>query len=248
VDQALELIKLAACYPWCKIVFSTRQEWLTLWSGKMAASEVSPLEDVRRYLYMPEGTLGRQQFPTLTVGAFTLAQAEEVYERYQAAAQVSGRPVPRDACLTPWRLLSAQTQALLTNPLHLHLFMKTFSGKPAGALASVPELYRTYVEETLRLHPGLEEAVAVVLDFLVRDPGRDSADLNDDDVHAITAAWQQGQSVLDWRFRLTPVEALAHEGFISKRLREEGGGYRFVFQKVAESGWKQTAAWRRRRR
>jgi tetratricopeptide (TPR) repeat protein len=30
------------------------------------------------------------------------------------------------------------------------------------------------------------------------------------------------------------VEALVYEGFLSKRVREEGGGYRFVFQTVAE--------------
>ena len=33
---------------------------------------------------------------------------------------------------------------------------------------------------------------------------------------------------------LNPVEGLAHEGILTKRVREEGGGYRFVFQAVAE--------------
>ncbi len=43
VREALDLVGLVACYPWCKVVISTRQEWLSLWSGKLGAQEASPL-------------------------------------------------------------------------------------------------------------------------------------------------------------------------------------------------------------
>jgi tetratricopeptide (TPR) repeat protein len=234
VNEALGLINLAACFPWCKVVFSTRQEWLTLWYSKMEANELSRLEDIRRCLYVPEGQAGRRQFPAVTVNALTLPQAETIYGRYQAAAKAGERLAPLDACRSSWKELSPQTQSLLTNPLHLHLFMKTFSGKPAGALASVPQLYRTYVEEALRLRPGLRAAVPLVLKFLADTPARAGADLTDNDVHSINTAAGETLSPVEARYRLNPVESLAHEGFISKRVREEGGGYRFVFQKVAE--------------
>ncbi len=43
IDQALEMIAAAACFPWCKIIVSTRQEWLSIWSGKLGAQETSRL-------------------------------------------------------------------------------------------------------------------------------------------------------------------------------------------------------------
>ena len=45
---------------------------------------------------------------------------------------------------------------------------------------------------------------------------------------------EEGHSAALVRLRLNPVEALACEGLIRKRDREEGGAYGFVFQEVAE--------------
>src|SRR5262249_14022315 len=54
IQEALDMMGEAACYPWCKVVVSTRQEWLSLWSGKLGAQEKSPLEALRPFLYVTE--------------------------------------------------------------------------------------------------------------------------------------------------------------------------------------------------
>ncbi|MBV9126151.1 MAG: tetratricopeptide repeat protein [Planctomycetes bacterium] len=235
VDQALELIGWAACYPWCKVVLSTRQEWLTLWTSKMGAHEASPLSRLRSCLFVAEtGRPGRpEDLPTVSLPAFTLDQAGQVYAAYQkAAGAADGQPA--GACLTPWERLSQTTRNLLLNPLHLHLFMEAFAGRPAATVDAVPDLFRLYVERSLAEHPGLRRGVGAVLDYLLDDLARQGANLDDDDYNAIRRAWAEGRSEAEIRAQLSPVEALCQEGFLSKRVREEGGGYRFVFQKVAE--------------
>jgi len=42
---------VAACHPWCKVAFSIREEWLSVWAGKMGAQETSPPEELRPFLY-----------------------------------------------------------------------------------------------------------------------------------------------------------------------------------------------------
>jgi hypothetical protein len=190
--EALGMIEAAARFAWCKIVVSTRLEWLTIWSGKQTAQEASPLERARRCLYFDEtrteGQTTQQREPVVAVEPFTTGQAEAVYGRYQSGAGASdGYRVP--ACPTPRAALAPATRSLLVNPLYLHLFMQTFDGRSAEALATVPELFQGYVEQAVREHPGLMGSIAAVTGHLLADLERPTADLTDDDVNAIRAAW-----------------------------------------------------------
>jgi tetratricopeptide (TPR) repeat protein len=233
--EALEMIVAAGSYPWCKIAVSTRLEWLRVWSDKMTAQEASPLEQARRFLYHDESRdrPGQPADPVLTVEPFTLDQAAEVYARYRASTGTADvLPIP--ACTTPWDALPAATRSLLINPLHLHLFMETFNGRPAEEVSTIPALFRTYVDRALREHPGLNTSIEAVIGHLRADLARPSADLTDDDVNTIRATWAQTLTDAERLQRLHPVEDLAHEGWVHKRVREEGGGYRFTFQAVAE--------------
>jgi bifunctional DNase/RNase/tetratricopeptide (TPR) repeat protein len=239
--EAFAMIREASRYPWVKIVISTRQEWLSVWSGKVGAQEISPLEELRPYLFAPETRPDRpaQGAPVLMLEPFDEGQARQVYANYQAAARGEGRAAPPGgypipACPAPWFSLPPKTRDLLKNPLYLHLFMEAFHGVVPGDVESVPELFRLYVRQALGARPGLAGAIGPVLAFLLADSARPGADLTDDDCNAIRRRWAEGLTPEELRLSLSPMEALAHEGFVSKRVREEGGGYRFVFQKVAE--------------
>jgi hypothetical protein len=112
--------------------------------------------------------------------------------------------------------------------------METFDGRPAEPIATVPTLFRRYVDRALREHPGLLRSIEAVIGHIRDNPARPSADLDDDDVNAIRETWAKTLTVEERSIRLYPVEDLAHEGWVLKRVREEGGGYRFTFQAVAE--------------
>jgi tetratricopeptide (TPR) repeat protein len=243
--EALEMVKEAACFPWCKIIISTRQEWLHLWSGKMGAQESSPLEQLRPWLYVPAqqgqktgeptGLRGDEGPPVVTIEPFTEEQAAEVYRRYQAhLIKGDGGSDHIPTCLTSWCHLAMETKQLLSNPLYLHLFMETFDRRVAESVITVPALFRRYVSGALQHSGGLQGSVEPVINHLLKELHRPGANLNDDDVNTIRRFWAEGRSIEEARLELSPVEALAHEGWITKRVREEGGGYRFVFQAVAE--------------
>jgi tetratricopeptide (TPR) repeat protein len=258
--EALEMVAVAACFPWCKVVLSTRQEWLFLWSRKMGPQESSPLEELRSCLYVLPDESGpqtiatadnaRQETPTQRVAEptgkkgppvvslepLTETQAGAMYEQYRASAPASGdgRGYVIPACLTAWSDLPDATRTLLLNPLYVYLFMRAFDNRPAEGLASIPILFRHYVEHAVQQRPGLWNSVETVLAHLLVDVDRPSADLDDDDANAIRRTWSEGLSPQEARLTLSPLEALAHAGLVTKRVREEGGGYRFVFQQVAE--------------
>jgi tetratricopeptide (TPR) repeat protein len=242
--EALTLIELAACYPWCKVVCSIRQEWLGVWTGKLGAQELDPIEALRPYLYVParpetadgRGPAGRGRAgpPVATLEPLSEAEAAEVYGRYQRAAEVPPAGYRLPACRTVWPDLLPETRRLLTNPLYLHLFMVTFDGRPAEPVTKVPALFQRYIEAMLQERPGVATAVDEVVAHLLQDLARPSADLSDDECHAIRRRWADAHSAAEARLTLSPVEALAYEGLLRKRVREEGGGYRFVFQTVAE--------------
>jgi tetratricopeptide (TPR) repeat protein len=240
MEQALEMIATAACFPWCKVIVSTRQEWLGIWSAKMEAQETSRFEQLRRWLYVDDSSEEQEHFrgpPALTVEPFTEQQAERVYRRYQNAAWDKGERQAEyriPACRTAWEELPPSTRKLLSNPLYLHLFMEAFDGRRAEEVVTVPALFQQYVERSLAEHPGLRSCVDAVTAHLLSDLKRSSADLSDDDCNEIRLCWKERQTGEEARLLLNPVEGLAHEGLIAKRIREEGGGYRFVFQSVAE--------------
>jgi tetratricopeptide (TPR) repeat protein len=239
IREALALVKVAACFPWCKVVLSLRQEWLGIWFGKMGGQEISPLEEARPFLYVaePAGERGIQGPPIVPLEPFTAEQAAAAYRHYQGEARTAredGRSYAIPACRTPWEEVPAATRDLLQNPLYLHLSMEAFDGRPAEAVATVPALFRHYVDRSLQPKPALRQAVETVVGHLLLDLNRPSADLSDDDSNAIRRAWAGALLEQEARLSLSPVEALVHEGFLSKRVREEGGGYRFVFQTVAE--------------
>jgi len=247
IREALVLSGLAACYPWCKVVFSIRQEWLSLWPGKIGQQEVNPFEEFRSVFYditahsLPScesGTLHREKGPpAVNIEPFTKKQAKAVYERYQSRSQYMNNEsadVCVPACLTPWEELSSETRELLLNPLYLHLFMETFQGERAESVATIPALFRCFVDRCMKLHPGLEQSVHAVIGHLLDDLTRPGADLSDDDVNAIRRKWAESLTAEEARIYLSPVEGLVLEGWIRKRVREDGGGYRFAFQTVAE--------------
>ena len=163
--QALAMIRLAARFPWCKIVVSTRSEWLDVWSAKVTAQEASDLELTRPNLYVPEAAPirpDRPPDPVVSFEPFAPEQAAEVYARYQAAAraEADGRT---PACTTPWAELPEATRAVLLNPLHLHLFMETFAGRAAEPVATVPALFRRYVDGARSEHSGLDKSIDAVI-------------------------------------------------------------------------------------
>ena len=145
IREALDMVGVAACFPWCKVVFSIRQEWMSLWAGKMGLQEAKPLEELRPFFHLPwpgwagcrtGGARRDEGPPVVMLEPFSEAQAEEVYRRYQRA---SGSPRPASgyripACRHGVGELNAETRNLLVNPLHLHLFMESLcrSGGRAG--------------------------------------------------------------------------------------------------------------------
>jgi tetratricopeptide (TPR) repeat protein len=233
--EALAMIEAAARFPWCKIVVSTRLEWLNLWSSRQTAQEVSPVHRASRFLFYDESRSmpGQLAEPTFTVEPLSAEQSVGVYARYQSQARAGGNyRIP--ACTTAWGRLQAQTRDLLANPLYLHLFMETFDGREALGVSTVPELFRRNVDQALSEHHGLGGSIEAVIGYLRADLARPTADLSDDDVNAIRAEWARTLAVEERQIRFHPVEDLAHEGWVFKRVREEGGGYRFVFQTRAE--------------
>jgi tetratricopeptide (TPR) repeat protein len=239
VREALDIVREAARYPWLKMVLSTRHEWLSIWSEKLGAQEKGPLADLRPFLYVIDTSrdTGSHSPPVVTLEPFTEEQAGAVYVRYQGEARKrENNPDPYriPACQTPWVELPIETRDLLKNPLHLHLFMEAFDGHSADAVGTASALFRRYVDHSLQERPGLGRAVEAVMAHLLEDVSRPGANLTDDEANALRRAWAEGLSIEEARLSLSPVEALAHEGFMRKRVREEGGGYRFIFQTVAE--------------
>ncbi len=243
VREALDLIALAACYPWLKVVVSLRQEWLGVFAGKLGPQETDPLESIRPFLYTVEtesegSRLGKRPPPVVNMGVFDAGQARRVYEHYQAHRRTAGLK-PGEyrirACLTPWDMIDAATRRdVLITPLHLHLFMEAFHARDAEPIATKPVLFRYYVNRELEGRPGLDRAIETVISYLLEDLDRAGAVLDDNDCHALNRAWEAGHSAGQVRLLQSPVEALACEALIRKRDREEGGAYGFVFQEVAD--------------
>ena len=232
--EALQLVSLAARFPWCKVVLSTRDEWLAILPEKMSANEADPRAEVRTHLYDPDPNRpNERRLPAVYLEPLAADHAERIYRNHQQRARVKigeGYAVP--ACATPWDDLPADVRKLLTNPLYLYLFQEAFAGRPVGAVAGVPELYAAYVESAYERNIG--PAVRAVVEHLCADPDRTTADLTDDDVNALRLRWNAGRTATEIRTDFHPAEMLVHEGFVTKRVREEGGGYRFVYQTVAE--------------
>jgi hypothetical protein len=210
IREALTLVKEAACFPWCKVVLSMRQEWLGIWSGKMGGQETSPLEEARPFLYVaePGGERAIHGPPVVALEPFTEDQAAAAYRHYQEQARTAekdGRGYAIPACRTPWEAIPAATRDLLQNPLYLHLFMEAFDSRPAEAVATVPALFRYYVDRSLQPRPGLRQAVEAVVGHLLLDLNRPSADLSDDDSNAIRQAWAEGLTEQEARLSLSPV-------------------------------------------
>ncbi len=233
--EALQLVSLAARFPWCKVVLSTRDEWLAILPEKMTATEADPRAEARDHLYDPDPTRppDQRRLPAVYLEPLSADHAERIYRRQQERARTAtqdGYAIP--ACATPWDGLPEGVRKLLTNPLYLYLFQRAFAGRPVGAVAGVPELYAAYVESAYERNIG--PAVRAVVEHLCDDPDRTTADLTDDDVNALRLKWNAGRTAAEIRTDFHPAEMLVHEGFVTKRVREEGGGYRFVYQTVAE--------------
>ena len=89
VREALEMVGTAACYPWCKIVLSIRQEWIALWYARLDASETGPLATLWPFLYAPDreaaeddwdpSPRGVERPPVVALGPFTAEHAALAY-------------------------------------------------------------------------------------------------------------------------------------------------------------------------
>ena len=95
-------------------------------------------------------------------------------------------------------------------------------------------LYRRYVESILAERPGLRNSVRQVLGHLLKDPSRTDAFLDDAEAGPIRQAWAAGLTPEEARMMLSPLEALAHEGILTKRVGQTKSGYGFIYQRVAE--------------
>jgi tetratricopeptide (TPR) repeat protein len=245
--EALELIKEASYYPWCKVILTVRWEFLRVLEGKRGFEEVDAFSDVRAYLYQPprerdEMTFlrEREKVPGVVLERLEESEATQIYRNYQQFARSGGGSVPArselgyavSASTTPWEELSPQTRNVLTNPLMIHLFHQAFAGRPASSIAGEGALYRAYLDDILRRRPRLEEAAH---DVVTRLFSVERSTLTDEDVHKLRERWTEGKSPQETRILLSPVEALEQEGIIRKRVAAEGGGYRFVFQTVLEA-------------
>ena len=235
--EALQLVSLAARYPWCKVIVSTRDEWLAILPEKMSANEADPRAEARDHLYDPDPARANEgrRLPALMLDPLAADHAERIYRKHQAQTRVADPDAGRyavPACATGWEELPGEVRKLLTNPLYLYLFQRAFAGRPVGDVAGVPELYAAYVESAYARIIG--PAVRAVVEYLCADPERATADLTDDDVNAVRLTWNAGRTAAEIRNDFHPAEMLVHEGFVTKRVREEGGGYRFVYQTVAE--------------
>ena len=188
VREALDLIALAACFPWLKVVVSLRQEWLGVFAGKLEPQETDPIEAVRPFLYVvesetdPDGAaarLGRLPPPVVNMAVFDDGQSRRVYEHYQVHRRTDGLEggeyrIP--GCRTPWDSVDAMTRReVLTTPLHLHLFMEAFDGREAEPAATKPVLFEYYVNRVLEVRRGLDPAITTVVSYLLQDLSRPSA-------------------------------------------------------------------------
>ena len=172
------MIDVAADYPWCKVVISTRQEWLFLWSSKMGAQESSRLDELRPWLYVTEADRDEraarpQGPPVVMMEPYAKEQASEVYRRYQTAAGEptieGGAALP--ASTTSWDDLPEETRELLANPLNLHLFMEAFNAYFAARREGLRPTagYTTDGRRFLADIEGLLAELGIERDSLVRD-------------------------------------------------------------------------------
>jgi tetratricopeptide (TPR) repeat protein len=231
--EALELVAAARQYAWLRVVLSARDEFLLVWSGRRGELEANPFHPVRELFVPPPDDPQRpprpEDPPAWPVPAFTADEAATVYGRYQAA-KAAGQPLP--ACATPWaQLPPAARTGLLGVPLHLHLWMTTFDGRPAPAVAGEAELFDAYLADLRLRFDRFWPAMAAVLDHMLQT-GR--MELDDGDAHALRDGWQRGRTAAEQRRELSQLEVACASGVMDKRAREEGGGYRIPHQGLRE--------------
>ena len=229
--ETLELIATAAAYPWCKVIATVRAEFLSVLRGRRESLVApDPFEAVRRYLYIPERAepsvgISTEQPPGVVLERLSEDEAAHIYSQYQAH-----RPA-MPACDTPWEQLHETTRRLLTNPMLLHLFMHAHNGRPASRVVEESAVFGEYWLSLRRRFPQVENAARCVVGHMLRE-GRSL--LTDDDAHSIRADWARDKTVQELQVLFSPLEALTVLGVVRKRVRIEGGGYVFVFQKILE--------------
>jgi len=231
VRETLELVQAAARYPWCKVVFTVRSEYVRILEAKQAGTTApDPFYEVRHRLYQPElpeepKWMGEAPPPGVVLERLTEEEAAQIYRRYQETRVIG------EACTTPWEELPEETRRILTNPLLLHLFMKAHGGRPATRVVSEAAVFRSYLDDLRQRFPQMREATERVIGYMLK-VGR--AVLDDNDANAIRLEWAEGKTFEEQQRLMAPLELLEYLGLMRKRVRIEGGGYVFVFQKVLE--------------
>ena len=234
--QALAMVRLAARFPWCKIVISTRSEWLDVCSAKVTAQEASDLELTRPNLYVPEAAPIRPDRPSDPVVSF------------EPFAPESGG---RGLCPLPGRgpHRGRRPPARLHDPLG-----RAARGDPGGAAQPSPSTPVHGDVRRPRRRAGGDGAGAVQplrRPGPARTPRPAGLDRRGDRPHPLRPDASLGRPERRRRqrdpaamggraYRIGAVAAAAPGGGPGVRgvggqgVREEGGGYRFVFQEVAE--------------
>ena len=239
MSEALDLVRAAREHPFVRIVLSVREEYLEVWRGRRFEHEASPFANLEGLFVLPPDDPTRprrpEDPPAWRLPPLGPAEAKAVYESYQMAASAgadAGHGAGRvKATWTPWSRLPESDRRLLTNPLHLHLWMETFDGREARPQGSASALFATYLDALFARRDRLWDALQRIVDRWL-EQGR--TDLDDADANELRTTWAAGLPPEERRTRLDPIELASVEGLLVKRVTEEGGGYRVPVQFLRE--------------
>lgn len=231
--EALDMIDALRQHEWVRVVLTVREEFLLVWSRRRGELEASPFHGIRDLFVSPPDDPSHprrpEDPPAWRVPVFTLAEAEEVYGRYQRAKSV-GEAVP--ASLTKWERIPPQTKRdVLCTPLHLDLWMRAFDGREAPAVSGALDLFIQYLEDLRDRFDQMWESVALIIDRML---AIGQMELDDRDAHEIDDEWRARVGVDGARWHYSPLEVACASGLMQKRATEEGGGYRVTHQRMRE--------------
>ncbi|MCS6920117.1 MAG: tetratricopeptide repeat protein [Fimbriimonadales bacterium] len=228
LQELLDLVSTARRYPWVRVVFSARTEFLQVYQARADAA-ANPFYMLQAQFVPPPEPLRPEDPPAWTVPPFTEAEAEQVYRRYQQA-HAEGKALP--ACRTPWERIPPDTRRrILCNPLRLHLWMAAFNEREASPVASEAELFHAYLKELRGRFPNFWEAMQPILRCMLE---QGKTELDDYDAARIREEWERSHREHLPRNLPLPTEIAVIAGVLQKRLRDEGGGYRVPFQRLRE--------------
>jgi hypothetical protein len=232
MGELLDLIEAAQQYPWMRVVFSVREEFLEVMRDRLGSMQADPLAPVRHLLYAPDpGTpYCHPSLPVWVVPGLMPEEAERIYDLYQQtrrADERDGKP-RRDwwpACLTPWCDLPAAIRGeLLTRPLYLHLWMRAFDGREARGVETRDELFSAYLERVRERFPTFAGRVLARILIRMLVLGKQTLDHEDE------------QSLQDEGVGFSQLDAAVTSGMFIRfeEVAPPGRRYSFFHQRLGE--------------